>query len=506
MLAVASEPSAANCLSSSTFRYQRREPERTLLHRIVRENLATFLHEAAERYPSGALPAFITEEFSRYLRCGILSHGFARVRCPSCRDELLVGLSCKNRGVCPSCCARRMADTAAHLRDSVLPSVAVRQWVFTLPKRLRLLLAWRPKLISLALRLFLRALFAWQRRCARRQGISEPLCGAVTMIQRFGSALNLNIHFHVLVPDGVFFEDADGDIHFQPLAPPTRSDLTKLIRKIVPRLLRKLGAEELPEHAEWMASLAQSLQSGTGSSADDLPRGLCVLAEGFSLHAGVSVSELDGDAMERLARYCARPPLALRRLSLGQDGQILYRTKHAAPGAPRLLRLSPMQFMGKLSALVPTPRSHLTRFHGVFGPHSKHRNRIVPKTPRAEPLPPKRAAALEPRTTEPSPSLLQHATAFPSPKPPRGPYRLAWATLLRRVFAIDVLHCERCGGRRQLVALIQTPQVAEKILAHLGLSTRAPAAAPARAPPQDPEQLGLFAQDGIDPIPPSWHD
>jgi hypothetical protein len=102
--------------------------------------------------------------------------------------------------------------------------------------------------------------------------------------------------------------------------------------------------------------------------------------------------------------------------------------------------------------------------------------------------------------------LLQHATAFPSPKPPRGPYLLAWATLLRRVFAIDVLHCERRGGRLQLVALIQIPQVAEKILAHLRLSTTAPAAAPARAAPQAPEQLGLFAQDGIDPIPPSWHD
>ncbi len=72
-----------------------------------------------------------------------------------------------------------------------------------------------------------------------------------------------------------------------------------------------------------MASLAQSLQSGTGSSADNPPRGLCVLAEGFSLLACVSISRLDGDALERLARYCARPPLPLRRLSLGQDGQIL---------------------------------------------------------------------------------------------------------------------------------------------------------------------------------------
>ena len=428
MLASTSEPrTKTGCSTGPTFRYQRREPEKTLLHRIVREHLATFLADAAERYPSGDIPAFIRAEFERYLRCGILCHGFARVRCPTCRDELLVAFSCKNRGVCPSCSARRMADTAAHLRDCVLPSVPVRQWVLTLPKRLRFLLAWRPKLISLALRLFLRALFAWQRRCAGRQGVNDPLCGAVTMIQRFGSALNFSLHFHTLVPDGVFFEDGDGEVQFQALPPPTRSDLEKLVRKIVPRLLRKLGAEELPEQAEWMAALAEALPSGSRPVVDDPPRGRCVLGEGFSLHAGVFVDELDGEALERLARYCARPPLALRRLAQADDGQILYRVKHAAPGAPRLLRLTPTQFLGRLAALVPPPRSHLTRFHGLFAPHSKHRDHIVPAQPHsAVPSPPTEvptaAACADPGKKQPS--------SMPLPSPPRGPYRLPWATLL----------------------------------------------------------------------------
>jgi len=178
VLASAKEPPAlSDCSTGSTFRYQRREPEQTLLHRTVRENLATFLAEAADRDPSGNLPAFIIAEFDRYLRCGILRHGFARVRCSSCRDQILVAFACKNRGVCPSCCAKRMADSAAHLGDYVFPSVPVRQWVFTVPMRLQFLLAGRPKLISLMLRLFLRALFAWQRRCARRQAFLPP-CAA----------------------------------------------------------------------------------------------------------------------------------------------------------------------------------------------------------------------------------------------------------------------------------------------------------------------------------------
>jgi hypothetical protein len=65
-----------------------------VLHRIVREHLASILAEAAERYPSGDLPKFIRGEFDRYLRCGLLCHGFARVRCPDCTDELLVAFSC----------------------------------------------------------------------------------------------------------------------------------------------------------------------------------------------------------------------------------------------------------------------------------------------------------------------------------------------------------------------------------------------------------------------------
>ena len=67
------------------------------------------------------LPRFIEREFDRYLRCRILAHGFARVRCDGCAAEIVVAFSCKGRGVCPSCTARRMADTAASLCDHVLP-------------------------------------------------------------------------------------------------------------------------------------------------------------------------------------------------------------------------------------------------------------------------------------------------------------------------------------------------------------------------------------------------
>jgi len=98
-----------------------------------------------------------------------------------------------------------MADTAAHLVDRVLPEVPVRQWVLTLPYPLRYRCAYDARLTSAVLRAFLRALFAELRRRARQQG-STPRgqCGAVTFIQRFGSALNANLYFHTLVLDGVY--------------------------------------------------------------------------------------------------------------------------------------------------------------------------------------------------------------------------------------------------------------------------------------------------------------
>ena len=118
--------------------YRRRRPETTSLHRIARENLETYLTLAKESDPMGdGVPDHVETEFRSYLKCGILADGFARARCSGCGYEFLVAFSCKGRGACPSCNAKRMAETAAHLADHVIPHVPVRQWVLSVPKRLR---------------------------------------------------------------------------------------------------------------------------------------------------------------------------------------------------------------------------------------------------------------------------------------------------------------------------------------------------------------------------------
>jgi len=173
--------------------YRRREPENTVLHAVVREHLETFLAEARAHSESGAgYPAFVEHEFRKYLNCGVISRGFARLRCPECGAERLLAFSCKGR-LCPACWGRRMADTAAHLVDRVLPvNVPYRQFVLTFPWPLRLPLAIDHTLLSACLRTFLRTLFAFQRRRGRALGIPDGQTGAVTFIQRFGGSLNLN--------------------------------------------------------------------------------------------------------------------------------------------------------------------------------------------------------------------------------------------------------------------------------------------------------------------------
>jgi len=118
-----------------------------------------------------------------------------------------------------------MAEVAAHLVDDVLPHVPVRQWVLTLPHRLRYLVAWNHKLCRAVLAVHVRAVLGFYRRRARRGGVRDGRGGTVTVIQRFGGGLQLNVHFHSLFLDGVFAEAADGTLAFHPADPPSDEDV-----------------------------------------------------------------------------------------------------------------------------------------------------------------------------------------------------------------------------------------------------------------------------------------
>jgi hypothetical protein len=543
--------------------YERHRPEETVLYGVVQQELETFLARARSR--DRTVPRFVERELRAYLRCGILAHGFVRVHCDECGLDRAVAFSCKCRGFCPSCGGRRMADTAAHLVDRVLPEVPVRQWVLSLPFALRYRLAYDSGLTSAVLGVFVRTVFASLRRRARRKwNVSRGQCGAVTFVQRFGDALNLNLHFHSLVLDGVYETSPYGRPRFHALPPPDDAEVARVVGQVATRIARLLerrglGPEADPIDADplsekepllaqlYGASVASRIATGrragqpvirVGDCIDpdavpELDGERCASTSGVSLHANVAVPARDRKRLERLCRYVARPPVSTERLSRMADGRLLYRLKHRWRDGTTHVVFEPGELVEKLAALVPPPRFHLVRYHGVLGPCASQRGRVVPRPESPgevtdAPDPDLAAASrggremsrsLLPDGVAPGPLDESQATVQRGPVPgvedaerlavggegasdrrahagelPLRPRRLAWADLLRRVFAVDVLECPRCGARTRLLAAIHPPDTTSAILECLDLPARAPPVEAAR--PEEDAWDPTFAGEG----------
>ena len=483
--------STAPALPGDAPPYERHRPEQTPLYALVEEYFPRFLERLDAEGVS--LPHFVIEEFEAYLKCGRLEYGFLRVKCDACRHEKLVAFSCKRRGFCPSCGARRMAETAAHLVEHVLPEQPIRQWVLSFPYPLRFLFATRPAVLTGVLGIVYRAVSTFLVRRAGLRSGAGARTGAVTLIQRFGSALNLNPHLHMLFLDGAYtFDDEAPRLHR--IAAPTQAELQRLLHAIATRVTRALekqglllrdddspaldiepddGFEQLLGAAVYYriatgphaGRKALTLRTVGSSPPPDNP-GIARLS-GFSLHAGTRCEAHDRDALERLCRYIARPAVSNERLSVNDRGQVVVRLKHAFRDGTTHVVLDPVDFIARLAALVPRPRAHLIRYHGVFAPNCKHRHRIVPNP-------------AHPSAREPHPSC-------------RAP--MSWMQRLERVFHVDIEHCGVCGGTLRVIACIETPELIEKILTHLAAretgGVNHPRAPPLHAPQAQPPACPL---------------
>ena len=473
-----------------------RRVEDTLVHRTLSRHLETFLERAQER---SGVPRFVEREMRRYLACGIAAHGFVRVHCGGCGLDRLVPFSCKGRGFCPSCGGRRMAEASAHLVDRVMPEVPVRQWVLSLPFALRFAVARDHALLTSVTGVVMRAILGFQRRQARRILGVGGRCGAVTAIQRFGSALNLNVHFHAIVLDGVHAKGPDGALTFHVLPGPTAFEieaLTDVIARRVGRLLlregrsaegasEESGSEEASALEAFQAASVQQVAAfgrragrplrrlvlpAVGSSRDHEGRGV----GGFDLDVGPAIGARDRARLERLCRYALRPPLATERLQELDDGRLKYVLRHPWRDGTSAVILEPMDLLARLAALVPPPRRHSLRYHGTLAPAAKWRRLIVPVAPGS-------------REGADCAGLRGGEAPSPAPRRPPAGTHLSWAELLHRVFAKDALECPRCKGRMTIVAIVTEPKAIAAILECLGL----PARPPPLAPPREREQREL---------------
>lgn len=373
-----------------------------------------------------------------------------------------------------------MNETAAHLVDDVLPHVPVRQWVLSVPHGLRYAMAHDPALTSVVCKEFLAAIAKWIRWRLRKQKVHGLLkTGAATAIQRFDSALALNVHFHALVLDGAYSLDATGKPQFHAVAAPDDEDVGEVATRVYTRVAKLLdadldavGAREPAMAAMTAASLRRMVATGArrGLPIRRLKSGqtpvarfwgkTCAEVEGFNIHANVRVAANDRVGLESLCRYIARPPLSDERLQERQDGTLSLRLKRPWSDGTTHLLLSPGELIEKLIPLIPRPRSHTMRYHGVLAPASGWRSAIVPRR-----------------------QVCTDATGKQAPHKGKCCQRIPWAALLMRVFKIDVLSCGRCGGRMKVLAAVFNQHAVEGILKHLGEKAFAPAVLAARAPP-----------------------
>jgi len=375
----------------------------------------------------------------------------------------------------------------------------MRQWVLSFPFQLRFLFASHSGVMGEVLGIVYRVITSY---LINKAGLTHKTAhtGAVTLIQRFGSALNLNIHFHMLFLDGVYIDsETRAPPQFHWVKAPTSDELTQLVHTIarrVGRYLERRGLLERDIDNSYLTSEAVdddplhqllghsityrisvgpnqgrkvfTLQSLPARDPDEPFTNTLGTVAGFSLHAGVAAKAHQRDKLERLCRYIARPAVSEKRLSLTNHGKVCYQLKTPYRDGTTHVLFEPLDFIARLAALVPKPRVNLTRFHGVFAPNSKLRAQITPA---------QRGRGNKGRGARES----------EAPPPCQRRAAMTWAQRLKRVFHIDVETCTHCGGAVKIISCIEDPAVIKKILDHLNTKAAGADSPPlpeSRAPPQ----------------------
>ena len=300
-----------------------------------------------------------------------------------------------------------MAEAAIHLTDELLQLVPVRQFVVTFPVQLRM---WMARSKSLCAKVCEKVCAELTAHLQSAAGIEKGLSGLVVFIQRFGSAANLNIHFHVIALDGVYEKKSTGRLKFYAAQAPTNESIQNLVGRISTKinnlLIKKCYLEKvedmvlvgntddlfsdssqnsfedihLPAQAASVAhriafgpnagqpirrlktqtSLWPSEQNFKSSST------ACVTAGGYSVHAETAIKSHERERLEKLVRYMARPAISDERVIIEGPQSIRVKLKSRWADGTESLLFTPSEFLERLVALIPTPKFHTTRYYGVL--------------------------------------------------------------------------------------------------------------------------------------------
>ena len=432
--------------------YRARDPQPTDLYRLLLDNLETFLAHYETRYQPehGYLRPEMLRSFEELLSCGVYQFGMARIRCRDCGHDTFVPLSCRRRGVCPLCHAKRQLFLTDRVLEQVLPDVPCRQWTFSLPKALRVFFRFDAALFKELSQLVVRELTRYVRAVTGRPEL-EP--AFVVWDQSFGTLLDTyHPHQHICATDGGFTPEGA----FVPLGKVRNKDveaLCEVLRHCVVRWL--VRREKLsPDFAHCLLGWKHS---------------------GFSLDASRRVPAGRRAQLERLLGYMARHPFDPAGIRYdAAKGTVRYRAgRRHAVRKTAFIEVDALDFIAMLATHIPHARRHQVRYYGAAHPAVRHRLGL---------------------------GGLPVDTDMPAVTAARG--HKSWARLIWRVYGIDPLICPKCGGPREILAVIFDPESIARVLRHLDLPTDLPVQRPARSPPPEPaEQRGARS-----PLPPAHED
>jgi hypothetical protein len=360
----------------------------------------------------------------RYLDCGDPHFGFARVKCEDCGSEYILPFSCKRRHFCPSCHQKRVVEFGEYLHEEVLKDVQHRQWVFSIPKRLRPYFMYDRKLLSKL------SMCAWKvlsEYLKQSVDVDDPVPGCVIAVQTFGEFLNFNPHLHIIATDGCFY----GDGEFMTGISPKAEDLMAPFVMKVFNMLKKEGKINnfiIDNMINWHHS-------------------------GFNIYCGQAVNPLDDEGVERLSQYIVRAPLSQERMtyipeheSPDSTAKVVYRGKTTRSTE----FFTALDWLARLITHIPGKGEQMVRYYGYYSNKSRGMR--------------KKGATPSPKNSEANfaPIIIESDLS-------RKKFKKNWARLIQKIYFVDPLSCPKCSGNMRIISFIEDDATIKKILVHLNL-------------------------------------
>ena len=425
--------------------YRSRKPKTSPLWQCLARHFGTFLNTYEDRYQPrhGFLRPIISEVVHKFLNCGDLERGFARVRCDHCKHEYLLAFSCKGRWFCPSCHQKKVQLFGALLTETILFPVPHRHFTFGIPKMLRPYFRFNRDLLKDLCRIAHKCLLEYMRTTL---DLPDALPGAVMAIHTFGEYLDFHPHLHAMVADGLFVRS--GLFHVLPYA--SLKPLEELFRAQVITFLVNKGL--LP------VARANMLRDWVHS--------------GFNVHRSRRVLPDEREDLERLAQYIIRNPFAVEKMQIAvpnlanPDGSVLYRSGMNEKIHRNFEIFTPCDFIAAITQHIPDKSFQLVRYYGWYSNKMRgQRDKQAVEDAKAA------GNAIE--------------IIDVSKHQPRRIPSAKWRELIKKVWEADPLLCPKCSNEMRIVSLIDDSAVIKHMLRHLGLWEQGVrVAAPARAPPE----------------------